>query len=159
MKGRKRRALGAVHAQAPFALQAFPATSCSRPQAVSSRARIGASAGASSASLKRGVMCCGQFQSKASRCSRIARSGFALYPGSASFSASAASVVEILYFDTRVDFQPVAVRVIHQDQRCAVVCGGIADADILPVAAEVGKGQRFIVEQRRKPGGPPRCWT
>jgi hypothetical protein len=44
----------------------------------SRRARSGASAGASSAWLKRGVMCCGQFQSNAARRMMRPRSVFAL---------------------------------------------------------------------------------
>ena len=44
----------------------------------SSRARNGASAGSSSASLKRGTICCGQFQSNAARWMMRARSTFAL---------------------------------------------------------------------------------
>ena len=42
---------------------------------LSSRSRIGTSAAAISASVKRGVMCCGQFQSSASTWSTSARSG------------------------------------------------------------------------------------
>src|SRR5262245_37741334 len=45
----------------------------------------------------------------------------------------------------RVDFEAGAARVVHQDQRRAIVAGQIANADVLTIAAIVGESQRLLI--------------
>ena len=44
--------------------------------------------------------------------------------------------------DVRVNLQARAAGIIHQEQASAIIGGEIAGADVLPVAAIVGEGQR-----------------
>jgi hypothetical protein len=52
------------------------------------------------------------------------------------------------------NLEPRPVRVVHQQQRDAVDCRKIADADILAVAAKIGKAERPVIqhpEESRRP--------
>ena len=61
---------------------------------------------------------------------------------------------EIPRLDMRIDLEAPPVGIVHQDQRRAVVCGEIASADVLAVAAKVGDRQRLLVENTDEAGRP-----
>ena len=44
------------------------------------------------------------------------------------------------------NLQTRLVRIIHQDQRRAIVRSNVADTDVLQIAAEVGKAERLLIE-------------
>jgi hypothetical protein len=52
----------------------------------------------------------------------------------------------------RQNLQPRAVRIVHHDQRDAIVGRDVAEADILQIAAKVREGERFVVEDFDEPG-------
>jgi hypothetical protein len=49
-------------------------------------------------------------------------------------------------------FQARLLRIVHEEQSHAIITGKIAKRNILPVAAEVGKAQRLLVEDPDKAG-------
>jgi hypothetical protein len=52
----------------------------------------------------------------------------------------------------------LAARGLEQEQKDVIVFGEIGPRDVLPIAAVVGKAERFVVECLDvKPFGPPRC--
>ena len=53
-------------------------------------------------------------------------------------------------FDVGVDLEPRPMRVIHEEQADPVVSREVASADILAVAAIVGKGERMIIDQLKE---------
>ena len=119
------------------------------------RACSGATAAAISASVKRGVMCCGQFQSNASTAMTQAPLDLGRdSPRQLSRSSGGRILGRRDRPRAAEDLQPAAARVVDQDQRHPVVAGQIADADILPVAAKVREADRPLVqhlEEARRP--------
>ena len=57
-----------------------------------------------------------------------------------------------MYGHVRQDFKTRAAWIVHQDQRDTIIGGDIANADVLPVAAEIGKAERFLVEYLEEAG-------
>ena len=123
----------------------------------SRRARNGASAGASSARLNRGVICCGQFIERGETVAvalglrPVARRG--------ELRGRLRIGGQIFDLDMRIVVEAATARIIHQDKGGAIVGGEIAGADILAVAAKVGDAERLSSRMWMKPGGPPRCCT
>ncbi len=117
------------------------------------RALRAATDGSISASVNRGVMCCGQFQSNASISMMMP-----------AFDFGAVGLVDQCRWRDRArrqgsttartaeQLQARAARVVHHEQRDAVVIGEIADADVLPVAAEIGEPERALVKHLDEPG-------
>ena len=142
------RAADCAHPQACRRSALFSASSCAR------RSRTGASAASISASVKRGVMCCGQFQSKASRWNLQHAFRLRLVAGRCHRRGELRIVGKVLDLDVRENFQPPAVRIIHQDQRGAAAGRNIADGDVLPVAAIIRDRQGLVVEHADEAGRP-----
>src|SRR5262249_36093258 len=46
---------------------------------------------------------------------------------------------------------PPTIPVIHQEYESARIVGQVADGDVLPIASEVGEGQRALVEHAKEP--------
>ncbi len=49
-----------------------------------------------------------------------------------------------------VDLHPSPLRVVHQDQGDPIVSAKIADADVLPISAQVSEAQRLLVENTQE---------
>jgi len=66
----------------------------------------------------------------------------------------------IVLDDARLSPQldPPPAGVVHQEDECAGILREVARGDVLPVAAEIGKGECLGVEHVQEPLRPPRCW-
>jgi hypothetical protein len=99
-----------------------------------------------SCSVKRAVMCCGQFQSNVSRCSQNAFE-LSLVIRRGDERGQSRIGVERKGFDAGIDFEPRGAGVIHEEQARPVVGREVAGADVLAVATVVGESEGAIVEE------------
>ena len=133
----------------PSACRAFRRDSSS-----AMRASRWSSARCTSSASRRSGMCCGQFQSKPSTLITIARCGRARSLGRDEPGRQRRVVGQRLHGHRAEQLQANTLRVVDRNQRHALIACQVADADQLPVAGVVGKGDVLLVEHLHEPNRP-----
>ena len=111
------------------------------------RACSGARTGSSSATVKRGVICCGQFQSNASIETTMRRSS---QIRSVAFNRQhlrqVGPAIDVVGSHVAERLQALSMWIVHEKHGHPVIDGRVADGDVLAVARIVGPAERAIVE-------------
>src|SRR3954453_22238219 len=120
------------------------ASNCCSGSAI--RACSGARTSSSSATVKRGVICCEQFQSNASIVTTMRRSTFELVAVNDQHLRQIGLVIDVAGAHVAEHLQAQLMRIVHEEHRRAVIGVRVADGDVLAVARVVGRAERAIRE-------------